>query len=55
MYVIAKQEKTSEKHYRRIEEVALKTGIVRLLRLTEKKYNNIYMVIGEYDYQERRL
>ena len=45
--------KASEKHYRRIEEYAPKTGIVRLLRLTEKQYNNIYMVAGEPDYQEK--
>lgn len=45
--------KASEKHYRRIEEYAPKTGTVRLLRLTEKQYNNIYMVSGEKDYQER--
>lgn len=44
--------KASEKHYRRIEEYAPKTGTVRLLRLTEKQYNNIYMVSGEKDYQE---
>lgn len=35
------------------EEYALKTGTVRLLRLTEKQYNNIYMVTGEADYQEK--
>ena len=44
--------KASEKHYRRIDEVKPKTGVVRLLRLTEKQYNNIYMVTGEPDYQE---
>ena len=36
-----------------IEEYTPKTGIVRLLRLTEKQYNNIYMVAGEPDYQEK--
>ena len=45
--------KASEKHYRRIEEYAPKTGTVRLLRLTEKQYNNIYLVTGEADYQEK--
>ena len=34
--------KTSEKHYRRIVEVAPRTGVVRLLRLTEEQYANIY-------------
>ena len=33
-------------------EAAPKTGTVRLLRLTEKQYNNIYMVTGGMDYQE---
>ena len=33
---IVQNRKASEKHYRRIEEYAPKTGIVRLLRLTEK-------------------
>ena len=47
--------KASEKHYRRIDEVAPKTGVVRLLRLTEKQYNNIYMVTGEADYQEKTV
>ena len=50
---IVQNRKASEKHYRRIEECAPKTGVVRLLRLTEKQYNNIYMVLGEPDYQEK--
>ena len=50
---IVQNRKASEKHYRRIEEYAPKTGIVRLLRLTEKQYNNIYMVAGKPDYQEK--
>jgi len=45
----------SEKHYRCIEQFALKTGTVRLLRLTEKQYQNIYMVSGETDYQEKTV
>ncbi len=39
---IVQNRKASEKHYRRIEEYAPKTGVVRLLRLTEKQYSNIY-------------
>lgn len=50
---IVQNRKAAEKHYRRIEECAPKTGVVRLLRLTEKQYNNIYMVTGEPDYQEK--
>lgn len=52
---IVQNRKASEKHYRRIDEVAPKTGVVRLLRLTEKQYNNIYMVTGEADYQEKTV
>lgn len=47
--------KAAEKHYRRIDEVAPKTGVVRLLRLTEKQYSNIYIVTGEEDYQEKTV
>ena len=47
--------KTSEKHYRRIVEVAPRTGVVRLLRLTEKQYAKIYMVTGDDDYQEKAV
>ena len=50
---IVQNRKASEKHYRRIEECAPKTGVVRLLRLTERQYKNIYMVSGEPDYQEK--
>ena len=50
---IVQNRKASEKHFRRIEEYSPKTGTVRLLRLTEKQYNNIYLVTGEPDYQEK--
>lgn len=52
---IVPNRKASEKHYRRIDEYAPKTGTVRLLRLTEKQYSNIYMVTGELDYQEKTV
>ena len=52
---VAQNRKASEKHYRRIAEVAPKTGVVRLLRLTEKQFNNIYMVTGTEDYQEKTV
>ena len=52
---IVQNRKTAEKHYRRIEEVAPKTGTVRLLRLTEKQFNNICIVTGEADYQEKTV
>lgn len=50
---IVQNRKASEKHFRRIEEYAPKTGTVRLLRLTEKQYNNIYLVTGEPDCQKK--
>ncbi|MBO5237795.1 MAG: CRISPR-associated endonuclease Cas2 [Lachnospiraceae bacterium] len=52
---IVQNRKASEKHYRRLDQVAPKTGTVRLLRLTERQYNNIYMVTGETDYQEKTV
>lgn len=52
---VVKNRKASEKHYRRIEELAPATGVVRLLHLTEKQYNKIYMVSGEMDYQEKTV
>lgn len=54
MRVVANR-KASEKHYRRIDDVAPKTGVVRLLRLTEKQYSNIYLVTGKPDYQEKTV
>ena len=52
---VVQNRKTSKKHYRRIEEYAPKTGVVRLLRLTEKQYSNIYLVTGKEDYQEETV
>ena len=52
---IVQNRKASEKHYRRIEEVAPKTGVVRLINLTEKQYNNIHFVSGQHDYQEKTV
>ena len=52
---IVTNRKASEKHYRRIEQFAPKTGTVSLQRLTEKQYQNIYMVSGETDYQEKTV
>ena len=49
---ITQNRKSAEKHYRRLEEYAPKTGTVRVLRLTEKQYSNIHIIAQEYDYQE---
>lgn len=52
---IVQNRKTAEKHYRRIKDVAPKTGTVRLLRLTEKQFSNICIVTGVSDYQEKTV
>ena len=52
---VVQNRKASEKHYRRIDEVKPKTGVVRLIRLTEKRYNSVYMATGEQDYQEKTV
>jgi len=44
--------RSSEKHFRRLEAYAPKTGIVRVLRLTEKQFDNIFLLTGEQDHQE---
>ena len=52
---IVPNRKVVEKHYRRISKMAPRTGTVRIIRLTEKQYDNIYLVTGEADYQERTV
>ena len=52
---VVQNRKAAEKHYRRIQEAAPKSGVVRLLRLTERQFRSIYMVTGEPDYQERTV
>lgn len=47
--------KSAEYHYRRRDEFAPTTGVVRLLRLTGKQYDNIYMVTGQVDFQEKTV
>ena len=47
--------RSSEKHFRRLDSVAPKSGVVRVLRLTEKQYETIYMLTGEMDYQEKTV
>ena len=51
MRIVANR-KAAEKHYRRIVPFAPSTGAVRMIRLTEKQFANIYYVTGENDYQE---
>ena len=52
---ITTNRKGAEKHIRRIKEYAPRTGTVRVLKLTEKQYENIALLSGEVDYQERTI
>ena len=47
--------KGAEKHIRRLEEYAPNTGVVRVLRLTEKQYENMWYLTGEPDEQEKMV
>lgn len=49
---IVQNRKVIKKHFRRLSNYAPRTGTVRVLRLTEKQYANMYLLTGEYDYQE---
>lgn len=44
--------KTAEKHIRHLTEHNPGTGTVRVLRLTEKQYENIWYLTGAPDQQE---
>ena len=50
---ITPSRKTAEKHFRRIQEYAPKTGVVRMFKLTEKQFENITFLSGQIDYQEQ--
>ena len=52
---IVQNRKTAQKHYRRLDEYVPKTGTIRVLRLTEKQFANIYMPAKEKDYQEEKV
>lgn len=52
---VVQNRKASEKHFRRIQEYAPNTGVVRLLRITERQYDNIMMITGEEDQQEKTV
>ena len=41
--------------YKRIVDASPKTGVVRLLRITEKQYSTIYILTGSINYQESPL
>ena len=44
--------KTAEKHLKRLEEYNPGTGVVRVIKMTEKQYKNIWYLTGGPDRQE---
>ena len=52
---IIQNRKAAKKHYRRIKTYAPKTGVVRIIRITEKQYKKTYYVTGKKDYQEKMV
>lgn len=52
---ITANRKTAEKHYHRAFYEMPKTGIIRILGLTEKQYQNISISTGDVDYQEEMI
>lgn len=49
---IATNRKSAEKHLRRLEDYNPETGQVRVMKLTEKQFQNIWMLTGGLDRQE---
>ena len=52
---ITTNRKGAEKHLRRMQEFAPKTGMVRVFKMTEKQYENIWLLAGDKDYQEKTV
>ena len=50
---VATGNKGAEKHFRRLESVAPKSGTVRAFTLTEKQYARIHYASGAPDLQEK--
>lgn len=49
---IATNRKSAEKHIRRLEAYNPESGQVRVLKLTEKQYESIWMLTGDTERQE---
>lgn len=47
--------KSAEKHLRRLRDYDPGTGNVRVLKLTEKQFANIWNLTGEEDLQEKEV
>ena len=52
---IGTNRKGIEKHLRRIQDYNPGTGVVRILKLTEKQYKSIIYLTGGEDYQEKTV
>ena len=44
--------KSAEKHIRRLETHDPGSGVIRVIRMTEKQYDNIWYLTGGHDRQE---
>ena len=49
---ITPSRKTADKHIRRLEKYDPGTGVIRVIRMTEKQYDNIWYLTGGPDRQE---
>ena len=52
---ITTNRKGAEKHLRRMKEYAPSSGVVRVFKMTEKQFSNIWMLTGKPDYQEEKV
>ena len=52
---ITTNRKGAKKHYDRLVAYAPKSGTVRIIRLTEKQYENTFYLTGGPDYQEKTV
>ena len=50
---ITTNRKGANKHLNRLVDYAPKTGVVRVIKLTEKQYERTWLLTGEKDYQEK--
>lgn len=52
---ITPSRKTAEKHIRRLSEHSPGTGTVRVIKMTEMQYDNIWYLTGSKDIQEETI
>lgn len=52
---ITTNRKAAAKHIRRLEEYNPKSGQIRILKLTEKQFENVIMLTGEENRQEKEV